>query len=113
MKKGGIGGANTQTGIKFEGEVDLLVAISKLKDYKVRNNEIIYKDETIAYSHRKNSLYTFLKDQGVDYKSYISKRLLPDEAIYVIKDNTIYIIEIKFQIVAGSVDEKLQTCDFK
>jgi hypothetical protein len=26
---------------------------------------------------------------------------------------TLYIIEIKFQEVAGSVDEKLQTCDFK
>lgn len=27
--------------------------------------------------------------------------------------NTLFIIEIKFQKVAGSVDEKLQTCDFK
>src|SRR3989338_3077123 len=60
-----------------------------------------------------NSLYVFLKEQGIDYKNYISKRLLPDDAIYVIKDNTVYIIEVKFQIVAGSVDEKLQTCDFK
>ena len=36
---------------------------------------------------------------------------MPDEAILV-KD-TLYIVEIKFQFVAGSVDEKLQTCDFK
>ena len=43
----------------------------------------------------------------------ISKQLLPDDCIYVIVDNTIYIIECKFQQVAGSVDEKLQTCDFK
>jgi hypothetical protein len=26
---------------------------------------------------------------------------------------TLYIIEVKYQEVAGSVDEKLQTCDFK
>ena len=28
-------------------------------------------------------------------------------------NNTLFIIEMKFQEVAGSVDEKLQTCDFK
>jgi hypothetical protein len=38
---------------------------------------------------------------------------LPDEAILIIKDKTLYIIEMKFQEVTGSVDEKLQTCDFK
>lgn len=113
MKKGGIGGANTQTGIKFEGRVDLLVALSKLEGYEISGNTIIFEGKTVAYSYRKNTLYEFLKEQGIDYKNYISKRLLPDDAIYVIKDNTVYIIEVKFQIVAGSVDEKLQTCDFK
>ncbi len=39
--------------------------------------------------------------------------MLPDEAIYMIVNNTLFIIEMKFQKVAGSVDEKLQTCDFK
>jgi len=39
--------------------------------------------------------------------------MLPDEALYVIVNNTLFIIEMKFQKVAGSVDEKLQTCDFK
>lgn len=28
-------------------------------------------------------------------------------------NNTLFIIEMKFQKAAGSVDEKLQTCDFK
>ena len=31
----------------------------------------------------------------------------------MIANNTLYILELKFQEVAGSVDEKLQTCDFK
>lgn len=39
--------------------------------------------------------------------------MLPDEALYVIINNTLFIIEMKYQEVAGSVDEKLQTCDFK
>src|SRR3989344_1239608 len=43
----------------------------------------------------------------------LSKKLLPDEALYVIINNTLFVIEVKFQKVAGSVDEKLQTCDFK
>ena len=39
--------------------------------------------------------------------------LVIDDSIYVIINNTMFIIECKFQQVAGSVDEKLQTCDFK
>jgi len=38
---------------------------------------------------------------------------LPDDAMLVIIRETLFIIEIKFQQVEGSVDEKLQTCDFK
>jgi hypothetical protein len=38
---------------------------------------------------------------------------LPDNAIYVIIKNTMFIVEIKFQQVWWSVDEKLQTCWFK
>lgn len=43
----------------------------------------------------------------------VSKKLLPDEAFINNITRTIYIIEKKFQHRAGSVDEKLQTCDFK
>jgi hypothetical protein len=52
-----------------------------------------------------------LKPRGINYKSIISKKLLPDGAVLV--DNKIFIIEKKTQNGAGSVDEKLQTCDFK
>lgn len=38
---------------------------------------------------------------------------MPDNCIYVIINNTAFILEVKHQEVAGSVDEKLQTCDFK
>ena len=113
MKKGGIGGANTQTGIVFEGKVDLIKRFDELKGYSVKANRIYYEGKQVALYFKKRSLYRFLEEQDIDYKNYISKRLEPDNALYVIKDNTIYIIEMKFQIVAGSVDEKLQTCDFK
>ena len=67
----------------------------------------------MARSLKKHSLYRHLKAVGIDYKKIISKMLLPDEAIFVIVNNTLFVIEMKFQKVAGSVDEKLQTCDFK
>ncbi len=54
-----------------------------------------------------------MEEVGVDWTKIISKKLLPDDSIYVIINNTLFIIECKYQQVAGSVDEKLQTCDFK
>ena len=55
----------------------------------------------------------FLNQKKFDYRKIYFKRFLPDEAIFVIVNNTLFIIEMKFQKVSGSVDEKLQTCDFK
>ena len=113
MKKGGIGGANTKTGLHFEGKVDFLTFIGNQQNYSVKGNVIFYNGEKVALSFKKHGLYKYLEENGIDYKKFISKRLLPDDAIFVITNNTLFIIEIKFQEVAGSTDEKLQTCDFK
>lgn len=113
MKKGGIGGTNTKTGLAFEGKTDILTFLSTQKDYKVIQNVIFFKDHEVARTYKKHALYKFLAANGIDWKAIISKKILPDDAIFVIIKNTLYIIEVKFQQVAGSVDEKLQTCDFK
>lgn len=47
----------------------------------------------------------------MDWNSKISKGLLPDDAFLVLLERR-YFIEIKYQQVPVSVDEKLQTCDF-
>lgn len=109
----GIGGGNTITGLNFEKESDIISLLKKKKGYKIKNNIIYYNDKEVALSYKKNALYKFLELKKVDYKKIISKKLLPDEAIYVVLNNTLFVIEVKFQKVAGSVDEKLQTCDFK
>jgi len=109
----GFGGGNTITGLNFEKETDILSLLKTKKDYSIVNNIIYFQKKEVAKSFKKHALYPFLKTRGVDYKKIISKKLLPDEAIYVIVNNTLYVIEVKFQKVAGSVDEKLQTCDFK
>lgn len=113
MIKGGKGGGNTKTGLNFEKEKDILELLSKTSGYSVKEHVIFYKGKEVARSYGKYSLYKFLSSKGVNYTEILSKRLLPDQALYVIVNNTMFIIELKFQNVAGSVDEKLQTCDFK
>jgi len=113
MKKRGFGGGNTITGLKFERGKDILSILSRAKGYSVKGNVIFYLGKEVARSYRKYGLYKYLESRGVDYKKIISKKLLPDEALYVIINNTLFVIEMKYQEVTGSVDEKLQTCDFK
>lgn len=113
MIEKGIGGGNTITGLNFENESNILSLLEKTGDYSIKDNIVYYKGEEVARSYAKHGLYKYLETRGLDYTKYISKKLLPDEAMYVIKNNTLFVIEIKFQKVAGSVDEKLQTCDFK
>ena len=113
MIRGGVGGGNTVTGLNFEKERDLLTLLSKTKGYVVKGNVIYYQGKEVARSYRKYGLYRYLDQRKVDYRKHISKRLVPDEAIYVIRNNTLFVIELKSQKGSGSVDEKLQTCDFK
>jgi hypothetical protein len=117
MKKGGIGGGNTKTGINFEGKIDFITLLDRLHDYSVKKAEIgfeiFFNNKLVAQTFKKYDFYKFLEKKGVQWKKYITKRLLPDDAIYVIHNNILYILEMKYQEVEGSVDEKLQTCDFK
>lgn len=113
MIKDGIGGGKTRVGLDFEKRVNLLTVFAAAPGYSVKDASILYDGKEVAVSISKHGLYPFLEKHGVDYKTVISKRLLPDEALYIADQKKVFIIEIKFQEVAGSVDEKLQTCDFK
>lgn len=113
MIKGGKGGDNTLTGLNFEKERDILKLLAGRRGYKVKENVIYFKGKEVAKSYKKYDFYKFLEAKNVDYKILLSKRLLPDEALYVIVNNTLFIIEMKTQVVQGSVDEKLQTADYK
>ncbi|MGP1514926.1 MAG: hypothetical protein ACTTJH_03105 [Bacteroidales bacterium] len=109
----GIGGGNTKTGLIFEGKVDLATFLNSQQGYEVKETYVYYKNDLVARLFKKHKLYRFLESENIDWKKHISKKLLPDDCIYVIVNNTVFIIEVKHQQVAGSVDEKLQTCDFK
>jgi hypothetical protein len=119
MRTGGIGGANTQTGLNFERKSDFLSLLDAIPGYAVSEiagkagKGIFFRGQLVARCFRKHAFYKFLDEEGVDWRHRISKLLLPDDALLVIVRETLFIIEVKYQQVEGSVDEKLQTCDFK
>ena len=119
MIKDGKGGGNTKAGLLFEERIDLVKLFESRKGYSVKNTsnnagyKIFYNGKEIARCFKKYEFYRFLKEYNIDWTNYLSKKLLPDNGLFVIVRNTLFIIEIKFQQVSGSVDEKLQTCDFK
>lgn len=121
MIKGGKGGANTKTGLIFEIEKDLVSFLGKQKGYTAEKIEgykksyfIYYNKKQVARTFPTHDLYRFLKrEHGIEWSEIFSKKILPDDALYVVLNNTVYIIEKKHQHGAGSVDEKLQTCDYK
>lgn len=117
MKANGSGGASTKTGSYFENKTDLQQALCKREGYTYDDKRtwgcFSCNNEIVALNLKKHALYRYLKSQGVIWDSIISKQLLPDECIYIIKENKFIIIEKKHQQTKGSVDEKLQTCHFK
>ena len=117
MKKGGVGGTSTLTGLRFETESDLLALLKGIDGYGVGARDrkagvaVLFKGKLVARSFKKHKFYRFLKERDVGWEKRISRKLLPDDAILV--GRILSIIEVKRQSGPGSVDEKLQTCDFK
>ncbi|MCL2676822.1 MAG: hypothetical protein FWF42_02680 [Streptococcaceae bacterium] len=131
MKKGGLGGENTQTGAVFEKNTDLATFLHSLKGYTIIDNDyvqlktkkkkwkkqfrwkVLFEEKEVGEIFQQNGLYRYFDEIGHDYQSIISKKLLPDDSIFVISKNTVHIIEKKWQEGTGSVDEKPQTVHFK
>jgi hypothetical protein len=110
------GGANTNVnGLSFEKETCLVDAFKNHEQIEVNEkNQVIFNGEIIGFYTEKHKFYTdFLKPFGIFYKDILSKKLLPDSVFVNTKNNTVYVIEKKYQAGEGSVDEKLQTGPYK
>lgn len=129
MKKGGIGGANTnKSGLKFEHDTDLATSINtylsddyRLVEHEFQTNIKLPKPESTApvfdLIRKKDNykvgiitnqyqFYNVLKDHyGVENINH--KDWKPDECFFNFETNTVYIVEKKWQQRAGSVDEKM------
>lgn len=111
--KHGGGSLTNAHGLHFEQTTSLNDALIN-NGYRVALNGSVYNSEgeLIGYSKSKREFIQFLKDRKVDL-SVNSDTLLPDDTFINEINQTVYIIEKKFQSCAGSVDEKLQTCLYK
>ena len=112
------GGALTnEHGLLFEEYTDLEEALRKA-GFNIREYDACKKIfdglHQVGFVTKKHGFYkTFKHLDHEKWKKYVSKRLLPDDVFVNTDKRIVFIIEKKFQMGAGSVDEKLQTVDFK
>lgn len=100
-------------GLYFEQTTSLNDALIN-GDYRLTSDGKVYNsnDLLLGYNKSKRAFIRFLEDKNIDL-SVNSDTLLPDDAFINVRNSVVYIIEKKFQSVASSVDEKLQTCPYK
>ena len=115
MNKSGGGAQTTINGLAFERKIKLAdILVANGFEICKKTREVTKDGKLIGKNVGNRCLYTkFLNLLGINEYDYISKRLLPDECFINEKTKTAYIVEKKFQKNPGSVDEKLQTVDFK
>jgi hypothetical protein len=117
MKHNIYGGGKTTNlnGLSFEEKTCIKQMLKTNKQIEINEkNQIFFNGNIIGFYTEKHKFYNdFLKPLGINYKDILSKKLLPDGVFVNIRDKKIFIVEKKFQIREGSVDEKLQTGVFK
>lgn len=122
MKNGGTGGANTnKSGLAFERKTNLADRIKEdladkytLKEIHFPNKSTAKAFEVIRKSNntkigiltQQMRFYDVMK-QIYDIDNVNHKRWKPDEAFFNMENNTVYIVEKKWQNTSGSVDEKI------
>lgn len=108
------GGANTnKNGLWFEQTTSLNHSLLQ-NGFTILGSEVYFDNCFVGWSVPQNQIYSqFLRPQGIHYQNYNSKGWRPDECFINQQNQTVYIIEKKFQNSSGSVDEKLASCHFK
>lgn len=72
MITGGTGGANTLTGLIFEGKVDLKTFLNQQSGYKVMGSHVFYLNVEVGQIFKKHELYSqFLEPRGIDWRNCI------------------------------------------
>ena len=111
--KSGGGSTTTEHGNKFENDTDLLKILEK-NGYEVRDGTVFFKQNVVGSVALHSDFYHVILHTTQDEVSKLfGFSLIPDTAFFNKKNQTLYIIEKKYQESSGSVDEKLQTCEFK
>lgn len=108
------GGADTtRNGNMFENEASvekMLIA----NGYTVFSGVVTKNGEHIGLISSKSAFYTDILHVGEnDVRKKYGKTLEPDAVFLNKLNHTLYILEMKSQKTPGSVDEKIQTCEYK
>ena len=115
--RGGKGGANTSSGLHFEKKTKLREAL-KGSGFHLEGDLVLLSGKPVGQICSGEKLFYKLVDDRSGYapgsaRKLLSKLLRPDEAFLNLANNTVYVVEKKFQERAGSVDEKPQSVRFK
>ena len=102
-----------KNGLKFENKTKLSDLLDKHPSFYVDVNKVYFNNDEVGLIVSQNKLYRWLDEVNPNWKNLTNKTLNPDEALLNKTNNTLYIIEKKYQETEGSVDEKLQTFHFK
>ena len=123
MIKGGTGGANTVTGAYFEqiahGKAPgIPVHKTKLRTYFEEHTNKLYSLSKIFEKNSGVPRKEIAEDKWERAKQFegkflLTKALEPDECWIDYESSTMTVFEKKYQDTNGSVDEKIQTCEFK
>ena len=112
----GGGSGTNKTGLTFENYTNGVFSnqIDASDDISTDGYDIIKDGKVYATRYPKHEIYRRLcVELGIKWQERLSKRLLPDDAIFVHETKTLYIVEKKYQKSSGSNDEKLQTPPYK
>lgn len=110
-------GSSTKTGNEWEIKTDFKTTV--LSNYKTCSKTLevidpIFGDFLGIFYVPKNKLYEYLKENyNIEWKSIFSKKLIADEVIINTNTKSVFVFEKKFQNCNGSVDEKIETGNFK
>lgn len=114
------GGAKTNdNGLRFEDRTNLINTLDLHPDIEIVDGNKIYHCKRFqGYYTEKHKYYSEFLQPKLNFKDlhwneFVSKKYLPDSVIVNENTKKVFIIEKKYQARSGSVDEKLQTCDFK
>lgn len=112
----GAGGAKTnENGLSYEVMTDLSTHFANVR-FQDKFKYIKFAEDGAEFVNvNKNSLHKFMESINEKRKDIIPAAgcKLPDEAYVNIENKRLIICEKKYQIIGGSVDEKLQTGVFK
>ena len=105
---------NTGTGKLFERKIHKKIEnILRVRNTLIKSNKIIKNNNIVGNLYGEHKFYTLLKNIGIDFQQIIKSKILADQIIYNIKNNTFYIIEMRHMHGPGSTYKKFGNWEFE